>query len=137
MGSTPPPSKAQNTGDFAKGLIQHARLIWRLLMDSRVSSWVKLIPVAGLVYLLSPIDLIPDLMLPGLGELDDIAIVVLSLKAFVELAPQAIVRQHLAEMAGRRPEAPQAAPADSQPYIDVPYRIVSGDESGDRDGTER
>ena len=128
MDKTPSPSNLQETEGFIKGLIQHVRLVWRLLKDSRVPSWIKLVPLAGLLYVLSPIDLIPDLMLPGLGELDDLAIVILSLKSFIELSPPAIVRQHLDELAGRRASAGTTVPRASNSTIDVAYRVLGAQE---------
>lgn len=69
-------------------------MAWRLLRDGRVPGWVKVIPAIGLVYLLSPIDLIPDFVLPGLGQMDDIAVVLLALKMFVDLSPPGVVSEH-------------------------------------------
>ena len=46
------------------------RLILRLMLDRRVPIWSKLIIPGGLVYILSPIDFIPDII-PILGWLDD------------------------------------------------------------------
>lgn len=79
---------------WAKELIRQFRLAWRLLKDRRVPWGLKLIPPAALIYVLSPIDILPDLGL-GLGQLDDIAIVLLALKLFIELAPAEVVREHL------------------------------------------
>jgi uncharacterized membrane protein YkvA (DUF1232 family) len=79
---------------WAKELIRQFRLAWRLFKDRRVPWVLKLIPPAALIYVLSPIDILPDLGL-GLGQLDDIAIVLLSLKLFIELAPPEVVREHL------------------------------------------
>jgi len=124
-------SDLQETAGFLGGLVKQARLAWRLLNDGRVPSWVKMIPVAGLVYFLSPIDLIPDLMLPGLGEIDDVVILLLALKVFVDLSPPGIVREHLEDLWGRRTRARSAdqssANADSN-YIDAPYRVLDPDE---------
>jgi len=79
---------------WAKELVRQFRLAWRLFKDRRVPWALKLIPPAALIYVLSPIDILPDLGL-GLGQLDDIAIVLLSLKLFIELAPPEVVREHL------------------------------------------
>lgn len=109
------------------GLIRQLRLVWRLLRDARVSEWVKMIPVAALVYLVSPIDVIPDLVLPGLGQLDDLAIVLVFLKLFVELSPRAVVREHIERLLDRRGKPDLDSSGANQPYIDVPYRIVDQD----------
>jgi uncharacterized membrane protein YkvA (DUF1232 family) len=114
-----PPDVAQTAG-FLGNLVNQVRLVWRLFNDRRVSGWIKLIPVAGLAYLLSPIDLLPDLLIPGLGELDDLTVILVSLKMFVDLAPPEIVREHLDKLAKR--VAKRQAP--SEPYIDVPYHVV-------------
>ncbi len=79
---------------WAKELVRQFRLAWRLFKDRRVPWGLKLIPPAALIYVLSPIDILPDLGL-GLGQLDDIAIVLLGLKLFIELAPAEVVREHL------------------------------------------
>jgi uncharacterized membrane protein YkvA (DUF1232 family) len=113
------------TAGFLGNLARQARLVWRLFRDRRVSGWVKLIPIAGLAYLLSPIDLLPDLLLPGLGELDDLTIILVSLKMFVDLAPPELVREHLNSLMKR---AAKNQPS-SEPYIDVPYRVVDDTET--------
>ncbi|RLC89810.1 MAG: hypothetical protein DRI77_15350 [Chloroflexi bacterium] len=73
---------------------RQAHLAWLLFRDNRVSAWTKLIPPAALAYLISPIDIIPDVAL-GLGQLDDIAVLLLGIKLFIELAPPEVVREHL------------------------------------------
>lgn len=83
----------QNTG-FFQDLIQRVKLIWRLMGDKRVNFFLKLLPVAALVYLVSPIDLIPGLALPVIGALDDAAILWLGTTLFVSLCPDAVVREH-------------------------------------------
>lgn len=109
-------------------LLKQARLVWRLLQDSRISSWVKLIPVAGLVYLVSPVDLFPDMIVPGLSQLDDLAVILLSLKMFVDFCPPGIVREHLQNLTGRGRETRVTGNRPSDPYIDVPYRILDREE---------
>ena len=113
----------QTTG-FVDNLIRQGRLVWRLFNDSRVPIWVKLIPVAGVIYLLSPIDLIPDFLIPGLGELDDVTALLLSLKMFVDLAPVEVVNGHLRDMMSR---ARRSQPLADE-YIEVPYRVVDDDD---------
>jgi len=117
--SKSPSSDLRETAGFLGGIFKQIRLAWRLYKDGRVSGWVKLIPMAGLLYLLSPIDLLPDLMLPGLGEVDDIVMLLLALKMFVDLSPQGIVREHIQDLFGSK-----EAPRNKQPYIDVPYRVI-------------
>jgi uncharacterized membrane protein YkvA (DUF1232 family) len=77
-----------------KELIRQAQLAWRLFFDPRVPWITKIIPPAALIYILSPIDIIPDLSL-GLGQLDDLAVLLLGIKLFIELAPAEVVREHL------------------------------------------
>jgi uncharacterized membrane protein YkvA (DUF1232 family) len=119
MGKSPS-SDLRETAGFVGGLFTQIRLAWRLYKDGRVSGWVKLIPMAGLLYLLSPVDLLPDLLLPGLGEVDDVVMLLLALKMFVDLSPQSIVREHLRDISGLAKKEPRT----SEPYIDVPYRVI-------------
>lgn len=83
-----------------RALIDQLRLTWALLRDPRVPIWAKVIPVLGLVYVLSPLDFIPDVLI-GLGQLDDLAIVIGGMRLFAAVVPQDIVEQHRAEIAGK------------------------------------
>ena len=75
-------------------IINEFRLTWRLLLDQRVPLWAKGIPVLAVVYLLSPIDLIPDVIL-GLGQLDDLGVLLGALRVFRSVVPEHIVDEHL------------------------------------------
>jgi uncharacterized membrane protein YkvA (DUF1232 family) len=122
------PTDLRQTAGLVGGLFQQARLVWRLLRDGRVPSVVKLIPLAGLFYLLSPVDLIPDVLIPGLGQLDDLAILLLALKAFVDLAPPGVVREHLDAVLGKKGGAqPRAQASSGVLYIDAPYQVLDRD----------
>jgi uncharacterized membrane protein YkvA (DUF1232 family) len=77
-----------------------ARLLWRLWTDSRVSFWPKLIPVAAVLYILSPVDLIPDVLI-GLGQLDDIGILLASLRVFKSMVPDYLIREHMELLSGQ------------------------------------
>jgi len=110
-------------------IIKNARLVWRLLRDPDVPASFKAIPPATLLYLLFPFDFIPDLAL-GLGQLDDIAIILLGVKLFIALCPQDIVRRHLREMSSVSgsyrvvdDEGPTQEPSPSG-YIEAPYRVT-------------
>ena len=109
---------------FLADLIRQARLAWRLLFDPRVPLWTKTIVPASLIYLLSPIDLMPDVVL-GLGQLDDLAVIILGVKLFIELCPPEIVREHMQDLMGEanwQVEADQPSAAASD-VIDAPYEI--------------
>jgi uncharacterized membrane protein YkvA (DUF1232 family) len=85
---------------WLQDVARQARLAWRLFWDRRVPMWTKLIPPAALAYLLFPIDLIPDVAL-GLGQLDDVAVLLIGVKLFIELAPPDVVREHLLALGAR------------------------------------
>lgn len=101
--------------------VRTLRLVWRLIKDPQVSSLPKLIPFAGLIYVISPIDLIPD-FIPGFGQLDDIGIVVLSIALFIEFCPRAIVAAHRAAL-----DAEMAPPRANDDVVDSTYRVVDDD----------
>jgi len=127
MSEKPSPSDLSQAAGVLGGLLRQVRLVWRLLRDGRVPGWVKLLPMAGAIYLLLPIDFLPDWALPGLGELDDLAIALLMLKAFVDLSPPGIVREHLEGLAGRRGPSKPTDDLSSGPYIDGSYRVLDKD----------
>jgi uncharacterized membrane protein YkvA (DUF1232 family) len=82
---------------FFRQLIEQVRLSWALLLDNRVPLVLKLIPLAAIAYIVSPIDLIPDIFL-GLGQLDDLGILMAALTTFNSLAPGYVVEEHLARI---------------------------------------
>jgi len=99
----PMPIEPSDTGAllaWIRDSARQARLAWRLFWDKRVPLWTKLIPPAALVYLLFPVDIIPDVAL-GLGQLDDIAVLLLGAKLFIELAPPDVVHEHLRALGAR------------------------------------
>ena len=118
-------SAGKKAGVLAE-IIKNAKLAWRLMVDPRVSPWLKAIPPATLLYLLFPIDILPDPIL-GLGQLDDIALILLGVKLFIELCPQEIVRQHLRQMSSI-PGSYRVVDEEPPASIEVPYRIVKEDE---------
>jgi len=130
LAKIPSTSEIRETAGFAGGLLRQTRLAWRLLRDSRVPGWVKVIPIGALIYLLSPIDLVPGLVLPGIGQIDDIVLLLLALKAFVDVSPPGIVREHLQQLFGETGDLePTQRPSSSGTTIDAPYRIVNDDEN--------
>lgn len=85
-------------GNFFREIVQQAKLAYNLMLDPRVHPLTKLIPVAAVAYLFMPIDFIPDMFL-GVGQVDDIAIVMLGLRLFFEFAPPGVVHEHLKQLA--------------------------------------
>ena len=124
-----PSSELNETAGFLGGLVKQSRLAWRLLRDSRVPGWVKMIPFAGLLYFLSPIDLIPDMAIPGLGEIDDLVVLLLALKMFVDLSPTSIVREHLEDLFGSPRTTRQPTEPATPTTIEGSYRVLDAPNS--------
>lgn len=101
-----------------RSLLTDARLAWRLVREPRVPAACKAVPVLAALYLLSPIDVLPD-FLPFLGQLDDIGILVIALKTFVGLAPAAVSLFHRDAIARGTPYAPMTA---AEGVIDAEFR---------------
>ncbi len=70
-----------------RGVWDRLRLAWRLFRDPRVPIWTKAIPIAALAYLVWPLDVVADLV-PGLGQLDDVTLLLVATEAFVRLCPR-------------------------------------------------
>jgi uncharacterized membrane protein YkvA (DUF1232 family) len=99
-----------------RGMREQLRLSWRLLRDERVSALKFALPTFLALYVMSPIDPIPDFLL-GLGQVDDLGIVVagvlLMARIIPRLAPGHVVDQHLQEMGLGHPGAkPRATTED-------------------------
>ncbi|MCX6079621.1 MAG: hypothetical protein NTW32_08835 [Chloroflexi bacterium] len=85
-------------GGILQELSLRARLIFRLIADPRVSPWVKLVPIAGLIYWISPFDLIMGI--PGIDAVDDVAILYFAQYMFIELCPPEVVLEISKNLAG-------------------------------------
>jgi len=80
-----------NAGGYSLGeLLDLFRLAWRLLRDPRVPVVLKTIPFLGALYLIWPVDFLPD-VLPPLGQLDDVGVLLLAIIAFVRACPPELV----------------------------------------------
>lgn len=77
------------------------RLCWRLMRDERVPALPKLLVAAALAYVVFPFDLIPEVVNPLLGGLDDLLFLALSLGLLLRLSPQWVVEEHREALAGR------------------------------------
>ena len=66
-----------------------ARLLWRALRHPQSPGWLKLGAVGIVLYVLSPIDLIPD-VIPVIGVLDDIVIVPLAIRWLLGRLPASL-----------------------------------------------
>jgi uncharacterized membrane protein YkvA (DUF1232 family) len=84
-----------------RGIRDQLRLSWRLLRDERVSALKFALPALLALYVVSPVDPIPDFLL-GLGQMDDLGIVIagvlLLARVIPRLAPGQIVDEHLRDM---------------------------------------
>ena len=69
-------------------------LFSRLIRDPRVSLRAKLLLAGIFGYVIVPTDLLPDFLI-GLGQLDDLAILLMGLKFFLKLCPSDEVEEHL------------------------------------------
>jgi uncharacterized membrane protein YkvA (DUF1232 family) len=89
----------ERVGAF-QSLYDRIILSWRLFWDKRVGLLPKLIPIAVVIYLISPIDLLPALALGPLGVVDDAGAVALMLALFAEAVPHQIVEEHMRRLRG-------------------------------------
>ena len=86
-------------------LISNVRVVMRLLREPRVPPLIKALPVLTALYVISPLDVVPD-FLPILGQLDDLGVVLIALGAFFRLCPAAAVDFHRAAVAQGRKYSP-------------------------------
>lgn len=93
-----------------KGLSLTARLVLRLIGDSRVNFLLKLLPIGALVYLFMP-DPVPFVI-------DDAVIIGLGTYVFIELCPHDVVEEHKARLSG---QAGTSAAANDE-VIDSKFR---------------
>ena len=69
------------------------KLLARLMRDPRVQPRSKAVLLVTLGYLVSPIDVIPD-MVPGLGQVDDLVIAAFALDHLLNHIPDELLKEH-------------------------------------------
>ena len=109
------------------GRIERARLTWRLLRDPRMPVWMKAaLPTIAGIYLVVPIDLIPDFIL-GFGQLDDLSVIGILLfavtKILPRIAPAGLVAEHLSDL--RRGKA--GGYGRRNKFVDAAYTVVDNE----------
>jgi uncharacterized membrane protein YkvA (DUF1232 family) len=80
-------------GNFLMFLPNMVLLLGRMLKDARVPTAEKALFLAAIVYVISPLDFIPDFF-PFIGQVDDIYVVALTLLRLVNRTDATVVRQH-------------------------------------------
>jgi uncharacterized membrane protein YkvA (DUF1232 family) len=116
-------------GSVIREIVQQFRLVYNLMLDGRVPALTKLIPVAAVAYLFFPVDVVPDILV-GLGQLDDLAILMLGFRFFLEFAPPNVVHEHLKRIAQSghwsavdNPPAEPRQPDSGGEVVDGSFRV--------------
>jgi uncharacterized membrane protein YkvA (DUF1232 family) len=90
------------------------------MRDPRIPFWAKAaIPAAAAAYVISPVDVIPDFLV-GIGQLDDIGVILLAATATVAFLQKFFANQQ------PEPEPARVRTTESEaggPYYDANYRV--------------
>jgi uncharacterized membrane protein YkvA (DUF1232 family) len=73
------------------------RLALALARDSRIPLVVRAIPPGLVLYLATPIDLIPD-FIPVIGHLDDMVILIVGVGLLLRFTPRDVLEDHVARL---------------------------------------
>ena len=71
------------------------KLAFRLVRDKEVPLYLKIISYAVFLYVLSPYDLIPVVLLPFVGWIEDVIIFYVCMKLLINLSPPEVVEKHV------------------------------------------
>lgn len=122
---SPVPAGTERQLTVMAGLFNQFRLVWKLFTDDRVSMLVKSIVPLSFIYTISPVDFIPDVIL-GLGQLDDLGVILLGLALFIKLAPPDLVEfyRNQIEFGGDDLDIVE----ENENTVDTTFRILGDDE---------
>lgn len=102
---------------FLGMLVARIRLSARLVREPLVPLVLKALPAAAVAYLVLPLDLAPD-FLPVIGQLDDVALLLVALQGFLSLCPAPAVEFHKTAIAQGRPYSAMPPGGD---FIDATF----------------
>lgn len=106
---------------------QQIRLVFYLIKDREVPIYLKVLPFIGILYTLFPIDLITDVV-PVLGQLDDLTILLIGAKVFIEMSPPQVVARYMAQMRGEK--APTIVEGTATDVVQE-YKLIEGESAAD------
>lgn len=124
--------RSNSNGLNPAGVLNDIVTAWRLLWSPGVPGILKLLlPLLALVYWISPLDLIPGV------PIDDVAVLILIAKLFVQMAPRDVVDQlnNGARRRGSYEQTPYADPGaqgdvyDDQDTVSTTWRVIDDDEA--------
>ena len=92
------------------------KILLRGLVSRKVSIWLKLPIIFAIIYLISPLDIIPDFLRPGIGHLDDIFALIIAISIFINFIPKKI----LLELSQKNQKRNQ----EKDKVIDGKYKII-------------
>jgi uncharacterized membrane protein YkvA (DUF1232 family) len=92
--AAPQPGQRSGLRDMLLLLPDLTVLLLRLLRDDRVSVGDKGIALAGIAYVLSPLDLMPEFLFGPIGLLDDLVVIAATLSRLVNHVHPDVVRSH-------------------------------------------
>jgi len=101
---------------WLKEFTTRVKLLMRLMADKRVNPFLKLIPIASVVYLVVPFDLAPII------PLDDMAVLGLGMYLFIEFCPPEVVEEHMRLLRGQLPQS--VSYPESVAVIDADFNEV-------------
>jgi len=120
------PANADKQLSMLSAMMDQIRLVWYLFTDGKVSLLTKSIIPAAFLYVISPIDFIPDVIL-GLGQLDDLGVIMVGLAMFLRLCPPELVQYYKDQLNlehGDKTSSKIAPPLDDDDSIDTTYRVL-------------
>jgi uncharacterized membrane protein YkvA (DUF1232 family) len=73
---------------------RYVQLTYHLVRDQRLTAAQRALVAAGAAYAISPIDPVPGII-PVFGQLDDLAVLLLSLRRVLRRCPDDLAQEHL------------------------------------------
>jgi len=109
-----------------RGLRNQLRLAWRLIRDERVSALKFALPALIALYVISPVDSIPDFFL-GIGQIDDLGVITAGLvilaRLIPKLAPGHVVDEHVRDMGMGIPATKRSG--DAHDVVEARFNVRS------------
>lgn len=92
-------------------MLGHPRALWEFLRDPKAPRSARVVAILALVYLVSPVDAVPELFAPLVGWLDDLGATGLALTWLASQAAKYENDRARREAEGIKVEPPPSAPS--------------------------